>query len=107
MADTPIMIKAGTRLWSTVCSTVMITVKAPVEPIDVTIGGAPAAAEEMGAASGNDVVDGHGGGSLIGKRYVNTAGTLELLCISAGEGLPAVDGEVLHTKGATALPASD
>ena len=71
------------------------------------IGGAPPTAEETGAPSGNDIVDGHGGGSLLGKRYVNTAGTVELLCISAGEGLPAVDGEVLHAKGATPLPASD
>jgi hypothetical protein len=38
------MIKVGTRLCSTVNSTVMMTVKAPAKPIDVMIGGAPAAA---------------------------------------------------------------
>ena len=53
------------------------------------------------------VVDGHGGGASMGKRYVDEADTIELLCTKAGDGVPAVGGELLRCKEAKALPASD
>jgi hypothetical protein len=83
----------------------MIVVKAPAGDVDVTIGGAPvqtSAQEQSGA-----VEEGHGGGAAIGKRYVDEAGTIELLCTKAGDGIPAVNGEILHLKDAKPLPASD
>ena len=43
----------------------------------------------------------------MGKRYVDDAGTLELLCTKPGDGVPAVAGEVLQLKEAKPLPASD
>ena len=57
-------------------------------------------------ASGS-VADGHGGGTLIGKRYVDDGDTIELLCTKAGDGLPAIDGQPLSIKDAKPLPASD
>jgi hypothetical protein len=54
-----------------------------------------------------EVLAGHDGGSAIGKRYTDAAGTLELLCTKADRGVPAVDGEVLGLKEAKPLPASD
>ena len=46
-------------------------------------------------------------GTLIGKRYVNAAGTVELLCVKAGKGSLSIDGEVLQIKDAKPLPSSD
>lgn len=97
--------KPGTRLYSSVCSTEMIVVKASGGEVDVTIGGVPAttsAPERSG-----EVIEGHGGGTSIGKRYVNDAGSFELLCTKAGDGSPAVDGLLLSLKDAKPLPASD
>jgi hypothetical protein len=102
-----ITLKPGARLFSAVCSTEMIAVKAPPGEVDVTIGGAPPvlnAAERNGSGS---VLDGHGGGASMGKRYVDEADTLELLCTKAGEGVPAVGGALLQLKEAKPLPASD
>lgn len=98
-------IKPGTRLYSAVCETQMIAVKAPADAIEITIGGAPALTEAADASGG--VADGHGGGTLIGKRYVDDGDTIELLCTKAGEGLPAIGGQPLSIKDAKPLPASD
>jgi hypothetical protein len=46
-------------------------------------------------------------GTLIGKRYVNAAGDLELLCTKPGAGALAADGAPLAMKGAKPLPSSD
>ena len=102
-------LKPGTRLFSAVCETQMIAVKAPADAIEITIGGAPAsteAADTAGSAAAS-VAEGHGGGTLIGKRYVDDGDTIELLCTKAGEGLPALDGQPLTIKDAKPLPASD
>jgi hypothetical protein len=49
----------------------------------------------------------HAEGTLLGKRYVNEAGDLELLCIKPGDGSLAVDAVALVLKEAKALPSSD
>ena len=46
-------------------------------------------------------------GSQIGKRYVDAAGTLELLCTKPGEGTLALGSAPLVLKEAKPLPASD
>jgi hypothetical protein len=50
---------------------------------------------------------GAGGGTLLGKRYVDDPTGLELLCTKPGAGELAVDGRPLTIKGPKALPASD
>ena len=47
------------------------------------------------------------GGTQIGKRYVDEAGTLELLCTKPGEGSLALGEEQLSLKEAKPLPSSD
>jgi hypothetical protein len=64
----------------------------------VEAGAAPGAASS-GAAPEGEV--------LLGKRYVDTGGTLELLCTKAGAGTLAVGGEALVLKSAKPLPSSD
>ena len=46
-------------------------------------------------------------GTQIGKRYVNEAGDLELLCTKPGKGSLAAGGTALTVKGAKPLPSSD
>lgn len=100
-------IKPGTRLFSAVCDTEVIAVKAPPAAIALTIGGVEpvtSASDRTGTAT---VADGHGGGAAMGKRYVDTDGELELLCTKPGDGVPALNGELLSLKDAKPLPASD
>lgn len=45
--------------------------------------------------------------TLIGKRYVDATGTLEVLCTSSGTGELTCDGAPMTLKAAKPLPASD
>lgn len=102
-----ITLKPGTRLFSAVCTTEMIAVKAPAGEVDLTIGGAAPVSSVADRDSSGRVADGHGGGVSMGKRYVDDADSVELLCTKAGDGVPALDGVLLVLKEAKALPASD
>lgn len=100
-------IKPGTRLFSAVCTTELVAVRAPAGEIELTIGGAaPVASADERDGSGS-VADGHGGGTSMGKRYVDDDNTIELLCTKPGDGLPALAGTPLQIKEAKALPSSD
>ena len=46
-------------------------------------------------------------GTATGKRYVNEAGDLEVLCTKPGEGSLGCGEAVLQIKGAKPLPSSD
>ena len=99
------LLKAGTRLKSAVCSTEVMVVAAPKAEVELTCGGAPLIA--MGEAGGGTLAADARGGTQIGKRYVNEAGDLEVLCTKPGEGTLAVGGVPLEIKGAKPLPSSD
>jgi hypothetical protein len=47
------------------------------------------------------------GGTQIGKRYVDEADTIQVLCTKAGDGTLALDGKPLVIQAAKPLPASD
>lgn len=99
--------KPGTRIFSAVCDAELIIVKSPGGELDITIGGATpvlSAAERNGDTT---IQDGHDGGAIVGKRYVDDAGTVELLCTKPGAGAPALAGEILEFKEAKSLPSSD
>ncbi|MFI1213523.1 hypothetical protein ACH4UV_38825 [Streptomyces sp. NPDC020802] len=101
-APTP---RPGDQLASATSATRVIVIRAPrdaVGPIAcdgspmVPAEGAPAppAADEAPA-------------TLIGKRYVDAADTLELLCTTSGAGRLTYGGQPLTIKAPKALPASD
>ena len=46
-------------------------------------------------------------GSLIGKRYIDAADKIELLCTKGGKGSLSIGSEALDVKQAKALPSSD
>ena len=99
-------LKPGTRLFSAVDATELIAVKAPSDPVELTIGGVPAVLS-ADARSDSAPLPGHDGGVAMGKRYTDADGSLELLCTKAGASVPAIGGEPLVLKEAKPLPASD
>lgn len=100
------LLKVGARLRSTVCTTEVIVVAAPSRDLEISCGGTPMLdfAEEP-PATGSLVHSDEP--ALLGKRYTNAAGDLEVLCTKAGEGSLEVSGERLVMKDAKPLPSSD
>ena len=99
-------LKAGARLKSAVCDTQVMVIAAPEGEVALCCGGAPML-EVTAESPGGEIAAEHRNGSQIGKRYVNEAGDLELLCTKPGEGSLAVAGAALKLKEAKALPSSD
>ena len=95
--------KPGTKLKSTVCDTEIMVIRGSGAVVEC--GGAPMA-EERPAQRGNLKPD-FAQGTQIGKRYVDAAGTLELLCVKHGQGSLSIGGVPLQLKDAKPLPASD
>lgn len=96
--------RPGDQLASTVCTTRVIVVRISAErPPVIACGGSPmAAAGGAGAPSAPD-----GAGTLLGKRYVDAAESVELLCTFAGAGQLTYNGVAMTVKAAKPLPASD
>jgi len=95
--------KPGTRLKSAVCDTEVMVIRGTEG--EVQCGGAPMA-EEKPAGGGEPAAD-FAEGTQMGKRYVDEAGTIELLCVKPGKGSLSVDGTALRIKDAKTLPSSD
>ena len=98
-------VKVGTRLKSAVCETEVMVVRAPGASVDLWCGGQPMVTGD--APAGASLDPDQAGGTLMGKRYVDEAGTLELLCTKAGQGTLSIAGAPLVLKEAKPLPASD
>ena len=94
--------KPGTKLKSTVCDTEVMVIRGAST---VDCGGAPMV-EERPAERGS-IDPAFAEGTKIGKRYVDAAGTVELLCVKAGAGSLSLDGVALQPKDAKPLPSSD
>ncbi|NML05799.1 hypothetical protein [Sphingomonas sp. G-3-2-10] len=95
--------KPGTKLKSAVCDTEAMVIRAGAGTIEC--GGAPMAEAKPETVGAIDPA--HANGTLMGKRYVDAAGTFELLCVKPGKGSMSVDGVALIIKEAKPLPASD
>jgi hypothetical protein len=98
--------RAGQQLVSAVDSTAVIVIRAPAGEGTLTCGGVPMAPpdEAVAAAEPDPVLM---GGTQIGKRYVDEADTIQVLCTKAGSGTLALDGKPLLIQAAKPLPASD
>lgn len=95
--------KAGTKLKSAVDETEVMVIKAA--QVTVLCGGAPMGEDKPAEKAELDPAQAEG--TKMGKRYVDAAGTLELLCVKAGKGTLSVNGEPLAIKDAKPLPSSD
>src|SRR5437763_823861 len=99
-------VKPGMRLQSTVCSTEVVVVRPPIGPVDLRCGGAMMV--PIGTAppaSPDAMLDGPG--TQLGKRYVDEATGIELLCTKAGLGRLSLGNTALLLKDAKPLPSSD
>jgi hypothetical protein len=85
----------------------VMVVGAPKDDVELSCGGAPLVAIGEDAPGGATISDDAKEGTQIGKRYVNEAGDLEVLCTKPGDGSLAVAGSLLVIKGAKPLPSSD
>jgi hypothetical protein len=100
-------LRPGLRLKSAVCTTEVMVVAAPEADVEITCGGAPLQALGDATQLGVAVAEGAAAGTLLGKRYVDAAGSLELLCTKPGKGSLAAGGAPLVLKNAKPLPSSD
>lgn len=94
--------KPGSRLKSTACDSEVVVIRFGGGTL--TCGGAPM--NDQGGATA-ELDPAQAGGTVMGKRYVDAAGTVELLCVKPGKGTLALDGTALQLKEAKPLPASD
>jgi hypothetical protein len=98
--------RAGQQLVSAVDTTAVIVIRAPEAECTLTCGGVVMAAPDqpVKAAEPDPSLM---GGTQIGKRYVDEADTIQVLCTKAGNGTLALDGKPLVLQAAKPLPASD
>ena len=100
-------IKPGARFHSPVCDVEVIVIKAPAAEMDLRCGGqdllpiGTEPAEQLKAEPGYD------GGTLIGKRYTDESGELELLCTKGGTSSLSLGDTLLKVKEPQPLPSSD
>jgi hypothetical protein len=83
----------------------VVVIRAPQDrtPL-IECGGSPMV---QGTPGGQPAPGGPDSATLIGKRYVDAAESVELLCTSSGTGALACDGTPMTIKSAKPLPASD
>ena len=95
--------KPGSKLKSAVCDTEVMVIRG--SDLVVDCGGKPMADDKPATLAELDPA--FADGTKIGKRYVDAAGTVELLCVKAGKGSLSIGGVALQTKDAKPLPSSD
>jgi hypothetical protein len=101
-----VQLRAGQQLVSAVDSTAVIVIRAPAAECTLTCGGVVMTAPGE-AAPPAEPDPSLMAGSQIGKRYVDAADTIQVLCTKAGTGTLALDGTPLVIQAAKPLPASD
>ena len=99
-------IKPGSRMRSAVCATEVMVIAMPADAAELRCGGAAMVPVDQDPPGGSVAPDANKG-TLIGKRYVNSAANAELLCTKPGEGSLALGDELLVVKEAKPLPSSD
>ena len=96
--------KPGTKLKSGACDTEVMIIKAPAD-VSIYCGGVAMSPDAPANIQTPDSEFAEG--TLMGKRYVDEAGAVELLCVKAGAGSLSVEGTKLGIKDAKPLPSSD
>jgi hypothetical protein len=101
------VLKLGAKYRSAVCDTQVMVIRTVPEPVDLRCGGAPMLDASETTPQGAALDPAFAGGALIGKRYIDAADRIELLCTKGGKGSIALGTEPLSVKQAKALPSSD
>ena len=98
---------AGVRLRSAVCPTEVVVVRPPSGEVDLRCGGIAVVGINAVLQDAAMPLDGFSEGTQLGKRYMHSESSLELLCTKAGQGSLSVGNFLLSTQQAKTLPASD
>jgi hypothetical protein len=101
------ILKVGSKLKSAVCDAQIMVIRTIPEPLDLRCGGAPMIPAAEAMPSGAALDESFAEGSLIGKRYIDAADRIELLCTKGGKGSLSLGTEKLLVKQPKALPSSD
>jgi hypothetical protein len=99
-------LKPGARLRSVTDSTEVIVIRAPDAAMDLRCGGQPMVTPDSGGVL-LDVDPDHASGTRLGKRYVDTADSVELLCTKAGPASLSVGPQPLTIRSPKPMPSSD
>jgi len=101
-------LKSGSRWRSTVCDGEVVVVRTAAGDIDLRCGGLPMLAFDAGADGGRvpPAAD-RRTGAVLGKRYTDREGAVEVLCTKVATGTLTIGDEVLDVKAPKPLPASD
>ena len=100
------VLKLGAKYRSIVCDTQIMVIRTIPEALELRCGGAPMVTGSEDAPTGS-IVDDFAGGTLIGKRYIDDADRIELLCTKGGKGSLSLGTDKLLVKQPKALPSSD
>ena len=100
-------LKPGARLTSAVSDVQLIVIKSSLAQGDLSCAGVPMLGPHEAAPADAQADPGEGALVLVGKRYVDAEGRIELLCAKGGAGSLTLDGAALQTKEAKKLPSSD
>ncbi|MFN2538042.1 MAG: hypothetical protein ABR549_07805 [Mycobacteriales bacterium] len=95
-------LKPGLKLSSAASAAQFIVIRAPQDDLPLSCAGAPLVAEPAGQPAADGTPD-----LLVGKRYTDAAGALELLCTSSGAGPLLMADQPLPVQAAKSLPSSD
>jgi hypothetical protein len=98
-------LKAGGRLFSSVCETQIIVIKGLAGDHELSCSGATMTSTATGGTGSLEPQRAEG--TVLGRRYVNADETFEVLCVKAGGGTLCLDDTKLIPKQAKALPSSD
>ena len=102
------MLKAGTRAKCAVCDTEVMVIRATSAQVSLACGGIAMVPMDAAKTAGATHADSSASlGALVGKRYVNSADTFEVLCTKTGSAELSIDAEALLVKQSKALPSSD
>ncbi len=100
-------LKPGSRWKSAVCGGEMVVVRPPKVAGTLACGGHAVVEFANNGNNGAAVIEGHDGGLLMGKRYIDEDSGLEVLGSKPGKGALSFEGRLMPTKDAKPLPASD
>jgi hypothetical protein len=105
MTEPALTLRSGAQLASSDSTTRVIVIRVPADrsPV-IECAGSPMVASVPGPKPASADPDAT---TLIGKRYTDAAGSVELLCTFSGAGPLTCDGEEMTIKDAKPLPASD
>jgi hypothetical protein len=95
----------GMRLYSAVCESEVVVIRAGDGAVDLNCGGQPMTADASRLVG--ELRPQLTSETRLGKRYVDAPSGLEVLCARPGAGGLTVDGRALTIKAPQALPASD